>query len=57
MSKLQTLEKEFRALYTYYISPNWDFSSIQLDGSYTAEDLREIADDLDKFNIRAHSDE
>lgn len=57
MNKLQELENEFRNKnpskameYTY---PNFDFSEVQLDGWFTSDRFRQIANDLDEFNKRA----
>jgi len=57
MTKLQELEKEFcsvnKSKGMQYIHPSWDFSEVQLDGWYSADQLRKLADDLDGYNRKA----
>ena len=57
MNELQLLEKEFTKTHPskgmQYINPTWDFLEVQLDGYYTADDLRKIANSLDEYNDKA----
>jgi hypothetical protein len=54
MTKLQNLEKEFshefkRDVVNSYNYPTHDFYEVQLDGYYNLEQLRQIADLLEKY--------
>ena len=57
MNKLQTLEKQFSKEFpskgAQYNHPNHDFTEIQLDGWYTADELRNIAQRMDDYNNEA----
>jgi hypothetical protein len=57
MTKLQLLEKEFCSIHKsqgmQYVYPSWDFAEVQLDGWYSADQLRKLADDLDEYNRKA----
>lgn len=55
MTPLQKLNKEFLNRHkSSFVSPNWDYSEVQLDGYYTAEDLKRIILDMEEFNKKVN---